>query len=76
MRAHEVRNLAHSLNPLSARCCFSISAENIRKPKGFLMFSGGKEKQYRAAMGEYVSIKLPMINHKQGNKEYGNSKID
>ena len=52
MRAHEVHNLAHSLNPLSARCCFSISPENIRKPKGFLMFSGGKEKQYRAAMGE------------------------
>ena len=25
--------------------------ENIRKPKGFLMFSGGIEKQHRAVMG-------------------------
>ena len=29
---------------------FSIPPENIRKPKGFLMFSGGIEKQHRAVM--------------------------
>ena len=26
--------------------------ENIRKPKGFLIFSGGKEKQHRAVTGQ------------------------
>ena len=30
---------------------FSIPPENIRKPLGFLMFSGGIEKQHRAVMG-------------------------
>ena len=29
----------------------SIPPENIKKPKGFLMFSGGIEKQHRAVMG-------------------------
>ena len=29
----------------------SVPAENIRKPKGFLMFSGGIEKQHRVVMG-------------------------
>ena len=28
-----------------------IPPENIRKPNGFLMFSGGIEKQHRAVMG-------------------------
>ena len=35
---------------LTARCCFSIPPENIRKPLGFLMFSGGIKKQHRAVM--------------------------
>ena len=38
--------------PIAARCCFSIRLGNIRKPKGFLMFSGGIEKQHRAVMGQ------------------------
>ena len=29
----------------------AIPPENIRKPSGFLMFSGGIDKQHRAAMG-------------------------
>ena len=33
--------------PITARCCFSILPENIRKPLGFLMFSRGMEKWYR-----------------------------
>ena len=37
--------------PIAAQCCFSIPPENIRKPKGFLTFSGGIEKQHRAVMG-------------------------
>ena len=32
------------IKPITAWCCFSIPPENIRKPKGFLMFSGGIEK--------------------------------
>ena len=28
------------------RYCFSVPPEKIRKPKGFLMFSGGIEKQH------------------------------
>ena len=43
-------NRINSLNPLQPGC-FSIPPENIRKPKGFLMFSGGIEKQHRAVMG-------------------------
>ena len=37
--------------PITARCCLSIPPENIRKPKGFLVFSGGIDKQHRAVMG-------------------------
>ena len=32
------------IKPITAWCCFSIPPENIRKPKGFLMFSEGIEK--------------------------------
>ena len=39
------------LNPLQPLCCFSIPPENIRKPLGFLMFSGGIEKQHRGCNG-------------------------
>ena len=35
------------------RCCFSIRTENIRKPKSFLIFSGGIEKQHQAVMGKH-----------------------
>ena len=41
----------NALKPITARCWFSILPEDIRKPKGFLMFSGGIEKQCRAVMG-------------------------
>ena len=36
--------------PITAWCGFSILPEN-RKPKDFLMFSGGIEKQHWAVMG-------------------------
>ena len=36
---------------MTARGCFPILPENIRKLLGFLIFSGGIEKQHRAAMG-------------------------
>ena len=39
------------INPLQPLCCFSIPPENIRKPKGFLMFSGGIGKQHRGCNG-------------------------
>ena len=38
-------------NPLQPGVAFLYPPENIRKPKGFLMFSGGIEKQHRAVMG-------------------------
>ena len=37
--------------PITVWYCPSITTENIKKPKGFLMFSGGKEKQYQTVMG-------------------------
>ena len=44
------------INPISIlvdeECCFSIPPEKIRTPLGFLMFSGGIEKQM------FVSIKF------------------
>ena len=33
------------------RCFLSISSENIEIPKDLLIFSGGIDKQHRAAMG-------------------------
>ena len=39
------------IEPITAQCCLSIPLENIKKPKGFLMFSGGIDKQHRAVMG-------------------------
>ena len=52
----DVRHFASKVcscsEPVTARCCVSIPPENIRKPLGFLMFSGGIEKQHRAVMGE------------------------
>ena len=32
----------------------SLIRQNIRKPNGFLMFSGGRERVYWERMGEYV----------------------
>ena len=37
--------------PITAWYCISIPLENIKKPEGFLMFSGGIEKQHWAVMG-------------------------
>ena len=38
-------------NSLQPRVAFLYPPENIRKPKGFLTFSGGIEKQHQAVMG-------------------------
>ena len=46
--------------PITAWCCFSTPPENIRKPLGFLMISGGIEKQHRAVMGK-VQISFLII---------------
>ena len=43
---------------MTAQCCFFIASENIRKPLGFLMFSGAIEKQHWTVMGYSY-----MINH-------------
>ena len=45
-----VKYLLQVAQPITARCCFSIPPENIRKPKGFIFFSGCIEKQHRAVM--------------------------
>ena len=45
-----------SLLTHTAWCWLSIPPENIRKPKGFLMFSEGIDKQYWAVMGWYTQI--------------------
>ena len=46
-----VHGFSAAISPITAQCCFSITPENVRKPLGFLMFSGGIEKQHRAVMG-------------------------
>ena len=46
---------------MTARCCLSILPENIRKPKGFLMFSGGIDKQHLAVF----SLRLNKIDKKK-----------
>ena len=38
-------------NPLQPGVVCLYRPENIRKPLGFLMFSGGVEKQHQAVMG-------------------------
>ena len=43
--------LSYELWHTTAQCCFSITPENIQRPLGFLMFSGGIEKQQWAVMG-------------------------
>ena len=43
--------LVGSFNPLQPGVAFLYPPENIRKPKGFLIFSGGIEKQHGALMG-------------------------
>ena len=40
-----------SFNPLQPGAAFLYPPDNIRKPLGFLVFSGSMEKQHRAAMG-------------------------
>ena len=39
------------LSSITARCYFSIPRENIRKPLGFQIFSGGIENQRWAVIG-------------------------
>ena len=39
------------VNPLQPSVAFLYPPQNIRKPLGFLMFSGVIEKQHRAVMG-------------------------
>ena len=42
--------------PTTARCCFSIPPENLRKPLGFLMFSVSINKQHRTFLSvQYCS---------------------
>ena len=53
-KAHliEFRNIESvTLNPLQPGVAYLYPPENIRKPKGFRMFSGGIDKQQRVAMG-------------------------
>ena len=42
--------------------CFSIPPENIRKPLGFLMFSGSIEKQHWTIMAELCLVVLRMFD--------------
>ena len=49
------------VQPIAVRCWLSIPRENIRKRKGFLMFSEGIEKQHPAVMGESYPFKLPHL---------------
>ena len=51
MNTEERSGKSREHKPVTALCCFSIPQENIRKPKGFLMFSGIIEKQHRTVMG-------------------------
>ena len=37
--------------PIHSQCTLSLPPENIRKPCGFLMFSGGREKVHWERMG-------------------------
>ena len=41
----------NSLNSLQPGVAFLYPPKNTRKPKGFLIFSGGIEKQHGAVMG-------------------------
>ena len=49
--------------PICSLCTLSLPPENIRKPKGFLIFSGGREKVLWEQMGyddeHYYEIKGP-----------------
>ena len=40
----------NKVEPITTLRCLSIPPENIRKPKGFMIFSGGIDKQHRAVM--------------------------
>ena len=37
--------------PIRSQCTLSLPPENIRKPYGFLMFLGGKERMHWERMG-------------------------
>ena len=51
-------SLIDTYSPIAARYCFSLPPENIRKPLGFLMFSGDIEKQHLADNGLSECAKL------------------
>ena len=49
-----ISNLRHAPNRIwliTAWCCLSIPPENTKKHLGFLMFSGGIDKQHQVLMG-------------------------
>ena len=39
------------VKPIRSQCTLFLPTENIRKPYGFLMFSGGREGVYWERMG-------------------------
>ena len=45
-------NCQFVVNPLQPSVAFLYPPENIRKPKGFLMFSGAIEKQHQVVMDQ------------------------
>ena len=47
---------------LQTRCCFLIPLKNIKRFLGFLMFSGGIEKQHLAVMGYFLHFEPQKVN--------------
>ena len=48
-----------------ARCCLSIPPENMRNSEGFLMFSGGIDKQHQALMDQgcmFIKFSIQCVN--------------
>ena len=50
--SHVRMNLSH----LFQKCNLSLPLENIKKPQGFLMFSGGREMVHWKEMGQSLVI--------------------
>ena len=60
------------LNPLQPNVAFPYplkTSENL-KPLGFLMFSGGIEKQHWAVMAYYTNITRYTLHHEQNLRKY------
>ena len=47
----EIVSYLHIYQLIYSQCTLSLPPENIRKPEGFLMFSGGSEKVHWEQMG-------------------------